>query len=198
MALAQPRHLNVPHARDFHASKNGKTFTNISGIADICLQEVFIRYKEQWSSEALFWIWNTKGFAANEGLHILIPFALSVPTAGSRNSSSIGKFYVHKPDILVPRRPARQPSKIIFVQEYVKGPDSLKTKNRKGNLELEKELGLRESNGKKMLPKKEIETRREEIILSIPNLCDQENVFPSILYCKVHQSCRVAHLKKDS
>ena len=94
----------------------------LSGIADICLQALFVIYQEQWSSETLFWIWNTKGFVNFEGLHILIPFTLSVPPdGGSENSSSTG-FYVHKPSILVPRRPAGEafwkPAKLIFVKEY--------------------------------------------------------------------------------
>ena len=166
-----------------------------SGIADICLQEVFIRYREQWSSETLFWIWNIKGFAVNEGLHILIPFALAVPTDGrSENSSSIG-FYVHKPSVLVPRRPIRQdfwePSKLIFVQEYV-GSAPLKKRKKK------EEICLKEANRESVLPKQEIpliETQKEEIIMSIPNL-HNENTFPSILYCKVHQSYRM--VKGDS
>ena len=164
---------------------------------------MFIRYKDQWSSETLFWIWNTKGFVGNEGLHILIPFALSVPTDGdSANSPSSGDFYVHKPSDLVPRRPSGQqalwkPFNLISVQQYVKQPDSLNKNNMKESLEQEKEILLKESNtSKKRRPKKE--TQREEMVLSIPNLSAQENAFPSILYCKVHQSCRVVHLKSDS
>ena len=175
-------------------------WSNIPGIADICLQDVFIRYKNEWSSETLFWIWNTKGFAANEGLLILIPFALCVPTAGSRNPSSTGKFYVHKPKILVPRRPTgqplREPSNLIFVQGR-KEADSSKKKKRIENWKLQNEIRLKESTENRMeKPTKENEKQREEIVLSIPNLSDQENVFPSILYCKVHQCCRVVQLKK--
>ena len=102
----------------------------LSGIADICLQALFIRYQDQWSRETLFWVWNVKGFVANEGFHILIPFALTVPPdgGGSENSSSTG-FYVHKPSILVPRRPAGQafwkPPKLIFVKEYAGNPAPL-------------------------------------------------------------------------
>ena len=48
-------------------------------MSDICLQVLFISHKEEWGSETIFWIWNIKGFVANEGLHIFIPFILSVP-----------------------------------------------------------------------------------------------------------------------
>ena len=153
-----------------------------SGIADICLQEIFIRYREQWSSETLFWIWNVKGFAVNEGLHILIPFALSVPTdARSKNSSSIG-FYVHKPSVLVPRRPMRHNSKLVFVQEYAGEPSQLS----------KVKICPKRSNRDNVLPKQIplIETQQEEIIMSIPNL-QNVNTFPSILYCKAHQSYRI-------
>ena len=166
----------------------------ISGIIDICLQAVFITFKEEWSSETLFWIWNIKGFAGNEGLLIFIPLALSVPTE-CENSSRIG-FYIHKPLILVPRRPIWQealskPPKQIFVQQYDGEPALLKKKQ--GHYDLQKEIHLQESKRDNTLPKKELpltETQTKEIILSIPNLC-QENAFPSILYCKVHQSYRM-------
>ena len=155
----------------------------------ICLQEIFIRYREQWSSQTLFWIWNVKGFAVNEGLHILIPFALKVPTDGcSENSSRIG-FYVQKPSVLVPRRPIRQDSKLVFVQEYAGEPSQLSKKKKK-------DICPKRSNRDNVLPKQEIpliETQQEEIILSIPNL-HNENKFPSILYCKVHQSYRWVNL----
>ena len=94
----------------------------LSGIVDIGLQAVFIFYKEEWTSETIFWIWNIKGAASNELFHILIPFALSVPTdEGSEDSSD---FYVQKPSVLVPRRPCEKallkPGKRILVQEYVR------------------------------------------------------------------------------
>ena len=167
----------------------------LRGIVDICLQALFVHYKEQWSSETLFWMWNTKGFLTIEGLHILIPFALTVPTeGGSQNSSSI-EFYVRKPSVLVPRRPMGEafwkPSKLISVKEYAGGPSRLnssdKKNKKKDKFELQKEVCTNE------LPKKEtplIEAEKEEIILSVPNL-REEHEFPSILYCKVHQSCRI-------
>ena len=157
-----------------------------SGIADICLQHLFISYKEEWTSETIFWIWNIKGAATNEVLHILIPFALSVPT--DEGSSSVG-FYIKKSSILVPRRPDEQeqalwkPSKRIFVQQYVNGQQKMKTEE---NANLLKEPY-------EELPRKEIrlvDKEDEEIVLSIPNL-RQKRDFPCILYCKVHQASRV-------
>ena len=159
----------------------------LSGIADICLQALFIRYQEQWSSETLFWIWNVKGFVANEGFHIFIPFALSVPTDQGSKSSSSTSFYVRKPSVLVPRRPFLEPPKLICVQEYAGEPSGLNKTKKKYNFELQKEVCMKE------LPKKEIpliEAEKEEIVMSVPNL-RQEHEFPSILYCKVHQSYRI-------
>ena len=163
----------------------------LSGIADICLQALFIHHKDQWSRETLFWIWNAKGFLANEGLHILIPFALSVPTDGGSKTSSSTGFYVRKPSVLVPRRPTGQafwkPPKLICVQEYAGEPSRLNETKKKDNFEPQKEVCTNE------LPKKEIpliEAEKGEIIMSVPNL-RQEHEFPSILYCKVHQSQRI-------
>ena len=171
----------------------------LSGILDICLQVLFIYYKEQWSSETLFWIWNTKGFVANEGLLILIPFALSVPSEGSSETSSSTGFYVHKPSVLEPRRPlikqaaSWNPPKLIYVQEYAGEPSPLNKKEKKDNWELNKGICPKESNRDNPLPKKEIplmEPQREEIVMSVPNL-RHKNEFPSILYCKVHNAYRI-------
>ena len=159
----------------------------LSGIVDICLQTVFIFYKEEWTSETIFWIWNIKGAALNEVFHILIPFALSVPTdEGLENSSD---FFVQKPSILVPRRPCKgalwKPCKRILVQQAVVTPAPPSKKKRERN--------PKETNKDKVLTRKEIsliETQKEEMILSIPNL-SQERSFPCILYCKVHQSQRI-------
>ena len=159
----------------------------VSGIVDICLQAVFIFFKEQWTSETIFWIWNIKGAASNEIFHILIPFALSVPTVeeGSGNSSGVD-FYVQKPAHLVPRRPYEKalskPPKKIFVQQNAGQPGPPR-----------EEICLKESYKDNVLPRKElplIDTQKEEIILSIPNL-RQKSAFPCILYCKVHKSHRI-------
>ena len=131
----------------------------ISGILedlDICLQAVFIQFKEEWSSETLFWIWNIKGFSGNGGPLIFIPLALSVPT-DSKNSSRIG-FYVHKPPILVPRSIGQALSKQIFVQQYAGEPAQLNKKKKKGNCDLQKEILLQESNRDNALLKKRIAT----------------------------------------
>ena len=167
----------------------------LSDIADVFLQTLFSWYQEQWSRETLFWIWNLRGFVTIEGLNILIPFALSVPSeGGSQNSSSI-EFYVRKPSVLVPRRPMVQqafwkPPKLIYVQEYAGGPSSLNKNKQKDNCELSKEVCTKKRNEP---PKKEIpviEMEKGEVVMSIPNL-RQEHKFPSILYCKVHQSYEV-------
>ena len=156
----------------------------LSGIVDIGLQVVFIFYKEEWTSETIFWIWNIKGAASNELFHMLIPFALSVPTdEGSEDSSD---FYVQKPSVLVPRRPCEKalwkPGKRILVQEYVRtsAPPKKKEEN--------SERCPKEMQMENVPPL--IETETEEMILSIPNL-RQKSAFPCILYCKVHQSQRI-------
>ena len=158
----------------------------LSDIADVFLQTLFSWYQEQWSRETLFWIWNTRGFVTIEGLNILIPFALSVPSEGDSQNSSSTDFYVRKPALLEPRRPMEHQAslkspKLIQVQEYAGEPSSL---NQKDNCELP---SLHENTNK--LPPKEIPLigmEKEEIVMSIPNL-RQEQRFPSILYCKVHQ-----------
>ena len=159
----------------------------LSGIVDISLQAVFIFYKEEWTSETIFWIWNIKGAASNEVFHILIPFALSVPTdEGSEDSSD---FYVRKPSVLIPRRPCKEvlwnPCKRISVQQYVGTPAPLLKKK-----EEHSEICPKETYKDNVLPRKLIETQNEEMILSIPNL-SQKRAFPCILYCKVHQSQRI-------
>ena len=173
----------------------------------ICLQVLFISHKEEWGSETIFWIWNIKGFVANEGLHIFIPFILSVPN-DSENRSSID-FYVHKPSVLVPRTPSnaalqetttttrsklgcsiirRSPLKSnrIYVEEAV-------TVEREENFELHTEMPCLCVDTE--LPRKEIPTNNppnENIILSIPNL-PQRNTFSSIFYCRVHKSYKMVN-----
>ena len=144
---------------------------------------VFIFYKEELSSKTIFWIWNLKGAASNEVVHILIPFALSVPTdGGSENSAD---FYVRKPSVLVPMRPCKEvlwkPCKRILVQ-----PAPLK--EGENSERCPKELDKDNELTKKETPL--IEAENEEISLSIPNL-RQKSEFPCILYCKVHHSCRI-------
>ena len=124
----------------------------ISCIVDIFIHELCIRFKEEWTSETLFWIWNINGFAGNGGPLIFIPLALSVPT-DSKNSSRIG-FYVHKPPILVPRSIGQALSKQIFVQQYAGEPAQLNKNKKKGNCDLQKEILLQESNRDNALLKK--------------------------------------------
>ena len=181
-------------------------------MSDICLQVLFISHKEEWGSETIFWIWNIKGFVANEGLHIFIPFILSVPN-DSENRSSID-FYVHKPSVLVPRTPSNQAlqetttttrSKLgcsnssrrsplksirICVQEHVKETVSVEKEE---NFELHTEMPCLCVDT--VLPRKEIPTnnpQNENIILSIPNL-PQGNTFSSIFYCRVHKSYKMVN-----
>ena len=180
----------------------------LSGIADICLQVVFIGHKEEWSKETIFWIWNFKGFVGNEGLLILTPFILSVPN-DSEKSSNIG-FYVHKPSVLVPRKPSEQGttnktttrSQRIHVEEYSGDPVPMEKEDSAKEPEKERLSASLECNvngnnlsGDNMITRNKILTnnpKNEEIILSIPNV-SKENPFPSILYCSVHQSYRMAN-----
>ena len=158
----------------------------LSGILDVCLEALFVCYKEEWSHESLFWIWNLKGFAANEGVHIIIPFALSVPVEERSEVSSRAEFYVRKSTFLEPRRPSsqtlsRQPISIFVKPCFRKTISQLKKEGDRIDIENVHRCG-------KVTPL--IETMREEITLSIPNL-PQETIFPSIVYCKSHQSYRV-------
>ena len=176
----------------------------LSGIADICLQVVFFDHKEEWSKETIFWIWNFKGFVGNEGLLILTPFILSVPN-DSEKSSNIG-FYVHKPSVLVPRKPSEQGttnntrSQRIHVEEYSGDPVPVKKvesarEPEKERLSLDNDVNGNNVSGDNMITRNKILTnnpKNEEIILSIPKL-SKENPFPSILYCSVHQSYRMAN-----
>ena len=158
----------------------------LSGILDVCLEALFVCYKEEWSHESLFWIWNLKGFAANEGVHIIIPFALSVPVEERSEVSSRAEFYVRKSTFLEPRRPSsqtlsRQPISIFVKPCFRKTISQLKKEGDRKDIENVHRCG-------KVTPL--IEIMREEITLSIPNL-PQETIFPSIVYCKSHQSYRV-------
>ena len=172
----------------------------LSGILDVCLEALFVCYKEEWSHESLFWIWNLKGFAANEGVHIIIPFALSVPVEERSEVSSRAEFYVRKSTFLEPRRPSsqtlsRQPISIFVKPCFGKTISQLKKEG--DRIDMPEDTCFRSPRPSpienihrcgKISPM--IETRREEITLSIPNL-PQENIFPSIVYCKSHQSYRV-------
>ena len=166
----------------------------LSGVADICLETVFIRYKEEWSRDTLFWIWNIKGFLANEFLHLLIPLTLSIPSdQGSENLTNV-EFYVHKPSVLIPRRPNDQnicePRKPSVVQQfmYIKGIVPSKKEEK-----VKVDIGMQAEAKRENFPAKNdlvwFESNNAEIILSIPNLRPQKEIL-SILYCKVHQSKR--------
>ena len=176
----------------------------VSGIVDICLQALFIFYKEEWSSETIFWIWNIKGAAWNEVFHILIPFALSVPTdvisdEDSENSSGVDVYPFPVPrGPLVPRRPLmpRRPCENAFWKSperiFVQAAPT-KKKKKEGYSDPLKEICPKESYKDKVLARNElplIDPQNKEIILSIPNL-HEKNAFPCILYCKVHQSYRI-------
>ena len=171
----------------------------LSGVADICLETVFIRYKEDWSRDTLFWIWNIKGFLANEFLHLLIPLTLSIPSdQGSENLTNV-EFYVHKPSVLIPRRPNDQnicePRKPSVVQQfmYIKGIVPSKKEEK-----VKVDIGIQAEAKRENIPAKNdlvwFESNNAGIILSIPNLRPQKEIL-SILYCKVHQS---KHLKGGS
>ena len=55
------------------------------------------------SAKAQFWIWNITEFLSIEGLHIVLPLLLDIPSEGTELVSN-GGFYVRLPE-LKPRRP---------------------------------------------------------------------------------------------
>ena len=76
---------------------------------------------------------------------------------------------------------------MVHVEEYDGGEPSSLNKN---NCDPLTEVSMRKSREQ---PEKEtplIETQKEEIVMSIPNL-RQESGFPLILYCKVHRSYEI-------
>ena len=167
----------------------------LSGVADICLETIFIHYKEEWSRDTLFWIWNIKGFLANEFLHLLIPLALSIPDQGSENLTNV-KFYVHETPVLIPRRPNDQnvcePAKRSVVQQfmYIKGMVPSKKEEK---LPLKVDIGTQADSKRENDPAKNevpwFESNNAGIVLSIPNLRPQKEIL-SILYCKLHHQSK--------
>ena len=173
-------------------------FWCLSGVADICLETIFIRYKQEWGEKTVFWIWNMKGVLTNEGFHMLIPLALSIPIDQDSENLAAVHFYVRKPTVLVPRRPNDQDSgkaiKSPVVQQfmYIKGTAPVVKKDEK--LALKHEIKPKEAKRENVASTKDfpwLDSNNKGIILSIPNLRPQKEIL-SILYCKVHQT---KHLK---
>ena len=59
------------------------------------------------SVKAQFWIWNITEFLSIEGLHLVLPLLLDVPSQGTELVTG-GQFYVRRPE-LEPRRPQLPP-----------------------------------------------------------------------------------------
>ena len=160
----------------------------LSGVVDICLESLFIHYKDEWSRETLFLIWNTKGFLCNEGLHMIIPLALSVPedqTSGNLDNT----FYVRKPIVLIPRRPLGQnifePSEPSFVRHfmYIKTTSPEKSKGR-----LAREIEIKTDKTKPSKKESSLfESYKVDFALSIPILSSKTEP-QTTSYCKVHES----------
>ena len=53
---------------------------DIVGFIDLAFEVVFLKFKEEWGRETLFWICNIRGVVANEGFHLFVPVILSVPS----------------------------------------------------------------------------------------------------------------------
>ena len=160
----------------------------LSGVADIGLETIFIRYKEEWSRDTLFWIWNIKGFLANEGFHMLIPLALSIPSEHASDNLDNVDFYVRKPLVLIPRRPNNQTTCELTKPSYVQHFMYIKRKApEKKQEKLEPKTGVKVTKEHAKVEIPWPESNSSGIVLSIPNLLLQKEVL-SILYCKVHQS----------
>ena len=66
-----------------------------SAIIDLILQTGLTYSEKYYSRNKLFWIWNTKGFALNELLLLVIPFALNIPLQQKTNVNKSGFFVTY-------------------------------------------------------------------------------------------------------
>ena len=78
----------------------------LSSFIDAVIQTAFPNLEQIMESRDLFWIWNIKGIAFNEGLFLILPLVLDVPYE-SEPLTEKASFYVSPPKILVPRSPCR-------------------------------------------------------------------------------------------
>ena len=165
-------------------------------------------YKEDWSATTIFHIWNLKGLITNEGLHMLIPWTLSIPPDEEKAPKRATEFYVRKPTILTPRRPnsvrvdnGEDEREVVTVRECGKGKsqnqDEMKLLQRKLHMWIESRTSISDKlDSFEFIPASQNapEPKRicasNELKLSIPNLVDQGH-FETMIYCRRHKMSSV-------
>ena len=186
----------------------------VSGLADFVLETIAMAYKHTLPATTIFYIWNLKGLITNEGLHMLIPWALN-KSDGQTTSKQV-EFYVRKPTALTPRRQyfakdSNSQKRKIAVRECKTKENADTSQNHdvillkgkfcilrglslnKGNLSTPDKLDVLDiihgGQNNSRASKRNIYTTKE-LKLSIPNLMEQGH-FKTILYCKCHKMSRV-------
>ena len=186
----------------------------VSGLADFVLETIAMAYKHTLPATTIFYIWNLKGLITNEGLHMLIPWALN-KSDGQTTSKQV-EFYVRKPTVLTPRRQylakdSNSQKRKIAVRECKTEQNADTSQNHdmklfQGKSSISSGLSLVEgnlSNPYKWVvfdtihggqDNSEISRRNictaNELKLSIPNLMEQGH-FETIVYCKCHKMSKV-------
>ena len=169
-------------------------------------------YKHTWSANTIFLIWNLKGSVTNEGLHMLIPWTLSI--SDERKTPKHAEFYARKPTVLTPRR--QNSVKVDSCQRRLMGVKECgSSKSQKhemrllrGKLGMSTKLSWVEGNSSTSDKLDSFETipsgqnapkpykskicTANELKLSIPNLMDQRH-FEAIVYCKYHKMSRIVN-----
>ena len=182
-------------------------FWEASGLLDFVLETVFMKYREIWSVTTIFHIWNLKGLITNEGFHMLIPLALSIPEE-EQSCQDKTEFYVHKPTVLTPRRKKyvvseKCPGRVIKVKESSnrategKSPNSdqrtvndipsvFSTRENDISAKFDTPEGIKKVSG----VSKQIEGFVSDLNLSIPNRSEQKHL-KTLVYCRCHNRSRV-------
>ena len=171
-------------------------------------------YKDALPANTIFNIWNLKGLITNEGLHMLIPWTLSISDV--KTSLKRVEFYVRKPTVLTPRgqnsvKVSNSLRRTIAVKEckteenvdarqehdpkLFQGKSSLSSEPRrfKGDISTPHKLEVfdRVSGGENYstISRSKIFTANE-LKLSIPNLIEQRH-FETTVYCRCHKMSKV-------
>ena len=171
-------------------------------------------YKHTLPATTIFYIWNLKGLITNEGLHMLIPWALNI--SDEQTTSKQVEFYVRKPTVLTPRRQylakdSNSQKRKIAVREckteqnadtsqnhdmkllQVKSFISSRLSLIEGNISTSDKLDVFHTipggQNNSRSSKRNICTTNE-LKLSIPNLMEQGH-FETIVYCKCHKMSKV-------
>ena len=182
-------------------------FWEASGLLDFVLETMFMKYREIWSVTTIFHIWNLKGLITNEGFHMMIPLALSIPEE-EKSGQIKTEFYVHKPTVLTPRRKKyviseKYPGRVIKVKESSNGgtegkspysdqrtvndiPSVLSLRENDISDKLDTSEGIKNGSG----VSKQIEGFVSDLNLSIPNRSEQKHL-KTLVFCRCQNMSRV-------